>query len=149
MSARLDLFISGKSSPCEEPIEFFAEQDWNQETELKLLSILREVLAMLRPASESLSLDLIVRAADPEGLKILLRRKLNKGAPVQHQKLSCREMEIFSLIIQGCTNKMIAHKLFISYETVKSHRKNILLKMGASNTAMLINYYHQTFFDKK
>jgi DNA-binding NarL/FixJ family response regulator len=103
---------------------------------------------MLRPACESLSLDLIVRAPDPEGLKVLLRKRLKQGIPGQHQKLSAREMEIFSLIIQGFTNKMIADKLFISYETVKSHRKNILSKTGATNTAMLINYFHQTFYDK-
>ncbi len=52
------------------------------------------------------------------------------------------------LIMQGFTNNEIAEKLFISYETVKSHRKHILLKTGAKNTAALINYYHQTFFDK-
>jgi DNA-binding CsgD family transcriptional regulator len=50
--------------------------------------------------------------------------------------------------MQGYTNHEIAGKLFISYETVKSHRKHILLKTGAKNTAALINYYHQTFFDK-
>jgi DNA-binding CsgD family transcriptional regulator len=48
----------------------------------------------------------------------------------------------------GYTNHQIAEKLFISYETVRSHRKNILTKTGASNTAALINYYHQTFFEK-
>ncbi|MBL0133790.1 MAG: helix-turn-helix transcriptional regulator [Chitinophagaceae bacterium] len=50
--------------------------------------------------------------------------------------------------MQGHTNNDIAEKLFISYETVKSHRKNILEKTGAKNTAALINYYHQTFFEK-
>jgi DNA-binding CsgD family transcriptional regulator len=50
--------------------------------------------------------------------------------------------------MQGLTNVMIAEKLFISYETVKTHRKNILEKTGSKNTACLINYYHQTFFEK-
>ena len=30
MSARLDLFISGRSARCEESIEFFVEREWNQ-----------------------------------------------------------------------------------------------------------------------
>jgi DNA-binding CsgD family transcriptional regulator len=48
----------------------------------------------------------------------------------------------------GYTNQQIAEKIFISYETVKSHRKHILEKTGAKNTASLISYYHQTFFEK-
>ncbi|MFZ0456799.1 MAG: helix-turn-helix transcriptional regulator, partial [Ignavibacteriaceae bacterium] len=62
--------------------------------------------------------------------------------------LSVREIEVLGLIMLGYTTKEIADKLFISYETVKSHRKNILEKTGAKNTASLINYYHHTFFDK-
>jgi DNA-binding CsgD family transcriptional regulator len=57
-------------------------------------------------------------------------------------------MEVLGLIMQGLTNQEIADKLFISFETVRSHRKNILLKTGSKNTASLINYYHQTFSDR-
>jgi DNA-binding NarL/FixJ family response regulator len=50
--------------------------------------------------------------------------------------------------MQGMTNHEIADKLFVSFETIKSHRKNILHKTGARNTAALVNYYHHAFFDK-
>lgn len=51
--------------------------------------------------------------------------------------LSKREKEVLRMMFDGLTNKEIAQNLFISFETVKSHRKNILLKTGSKNTAAL------------
>ena len=56
----------------------------------------------------------------------------------QQDLLSKREKEVLRLIFDGCTNKEIANKLFISFETVKSHRKHILSKTGSKNTAALV-----------
>ncbi len=52
--------------------------------------------------------------------------------------LTRREKEILELIAQGLTNHTIADKLFISTTTVDTHRKNILAKFNAKNTATLI-----------
>lgn len=49
-----------------------------------------------------------------------------------------RESEILKLIADGLTNQEIADKLFISIFTVDSHRKNLLLKFNAKNTATLV-----------
>jgi len=49
-----------------------------------------------------------------------------------------RESEILKLIADGFTNQEIAERLFISTTTVDSHRKNLLLKFEAKNSAMLI-----------
>jgi DNA-binding NarL/FixJ family response regulator len=49
-----------------------------------------------------------------------------------------RESEILKLIADGLTNQEIALQLFISTFTVDSHRKNLLLKFNAKNTATLI-----------
>lgn len=49
-----------------------------------------------------------------------------------------RESEILKLIADGFTNQEIADKLFISTSTVDSHRKNLLIKFDAKNTASLI-----------
>ncbi len=49
-----------------------------------------------------------------------------------------REKEVLGLIAEGLTNNEIALRLFISNTTVDTHRKNILLKLGAKNTASLI-----------
>ena len=45
------------------------------------------------------------------------------------QLLTSREYEILRLIIEGLTNRDIAHKLSISQETVKSHIHHIMQKM--------------------
>ncbi|QHV96860.1 response regulator transcription factor [Spirosoma endbachense] len=44
--------------------------------------------------------------------------------------LSSRETEIVNLIAEGKTNKEIAEKLFLSIHTIKTHRKNIIKKLG-------------------
>jgi DNA-binding NarL/FixJ family response regulator len=49
-----------------------------------------------------------------------------------------REVEILKLIADGLTNQEIANQLFISASTVDTHRKNLLLKFNAKNTAMLV-----------
>ena len=91
-----------------------------------------------------------VEVTHPADAMFLIKKNLNHhtNSAIQHHKLSIREIEVLALIMQGFTNAEIAEKLFISYETVKSHRKSILTKTGARNTAALINYYHQTFFEK-
>ena len=52
--------------------------------------------------------------------------------------LTRREKEVLELIAEGMTNNVIAQKLFISPSTVDTHRKNLLAKLEAKNTASLI-----------
>jgi DNA-binding NarL/FixJ family response regulator len=52
--------------------------------------------------------------------------------------LTRREKEVLELIADGMTNGEIAQKLFISVTTVDTHRKNLLAKLEAKNTASLI-----------
>lgn len=44
-----------------------------------------------------------------------------------------REMEIIAAIVNGYTNKDIAHKFSLSQQTVKHHLTNIFDKLGVSN----------------
>lgn len=61
-----------------------------------------------------------------------------------------REREVLQCLADGLTTDETARRLFISHDTVKTHRRNLLLKMNAKNafqlgakaTAMrLIGYY--------
>ncbi|TAG54038.1 MAG: hypothetical protein EAZ27_09765 [Cytophagales bacterium] len=52
--------------------------------------------------------------------------------------LSDRELQILSLLIDGKETKEIATTLFISPATVSTHRKNLLAKTKARNTAEMI-----------
>lgn len=56
----------------------------------------------------------------------------------RYPHLTRREKEILLLIAEGYTNPEIAEKLFISATTVDSHRKNLLAKLNARNSAMLV-----------
>jgi DNA-binding NarL/FixJ family response regulator len=54
-----------------------------------------------------------------------------------------REMEILQLIALGNTSGDIAKKLFISKNTVETHRKNLLGKLNVNNTAALLKFAYQ------
>lgn len=64
--------------------------------------------------------------------------------------LSYREVEIVQLIADGMTNRDIADKLFLSVHTVKTHRKNIIKKLGftfkhASELILILSYLNDIF----
>jgi DNA-binding NarL/FixJ family response regulator len=54
--------------------------------------------------------------------------------------LTKREKEVLIHIAEGLTNAQIAEKLFISIDTVESHRKNLHAKLNVKNTAMLVRF---------
>lgn len=56
-----------------------------------------------------------------------------------NEKLSERETEVLACIATGMTTQEIGDQLFISKNTVETHRKNLLYKLQAKNTAELIN----------
>ena len=112
------------------------------------MALLRGANGFPRGLSKSFQVSITIDTPEVKEVSFLIQRKVNTTIEINNQKLSIREIEVLGLIMQGLTNNEIAEKLFISYETVKSHRKNILEKTGAKNTASLINYYHQTFFEK-
>lgn len=55
------------------------------------------------------------------------------------KQLTKRESEILHLVIGGKHNKDIANELHISLETVKSHRKKIVSKIGLQKVNDLLN----------
>jgi len=55
-----------------------------------------------------------------------------------HIFLTPRETELLRLIVNGYTNHEIAAKLFLGIETINSYRKNLLFKLNARNTAILV-----------
>ena len=57
--------------------------------------------------------------------------------------ISPREQEILHLIAYEHSTKEIAAKLFISFETVNTHRKNIMVKLDVKNTAGMVRVAFQ------
>jgi Response regulator containing a CheY-like receiver domain and an HTH DNA-binding domain len=66
--------------------------------------------------------------------EILNQSKKEGDSPM----LTRREAEVLIMIADGFTNQEIADKIFVSPLTVDSHRKNLIMKLGARNTAELI-----------
>lgn len=59
---------------------------------------------------------------------------------ITEHKLSFREKEILQLLGKGLISKQIADKLFISVNTVNTHRQRIIEKLNVSNTAEAVQY---------
>jgi len=59
-------------------------------------------------------------------------------------ELTQREKEIARLVSQGFNSKQVAHQLFISSETVRTHRKNMLQRNNLSSFNQLIYYLNQS-----
>ena len=56
---------------------------------------------------------------------------------------SPREIEIIRMISAGLTSEKIAKKLFISTDTVRTHRQNILKKSSCTSTSELLTFCFQ------
>jgi DNA-binding NarL/FixJ family response regulator len=54
--------------------------------------------------------------------------------------LSDREKEVLTLIAEEYSNSEIAEKLFISPNTVETHRKNLIRKLGVRNSLGLVKH---------
>ena len=58
--------------------------------------------------------------------------------PLHDFRLTNREEEIAALLATGLTAKIIGERLKISTETVRSHTRNIYLKMRVKNKVELV-----------
>jgi DNA-binding NarL/FixJ family response regulator len=74
----------------------------------------------------------------------VLIKHISKGTSPNKNKLEIpltkREIEILVLIAKEYSNPEIAKELFISVRTVDTHRRNLLEKLGAKNTAGLVKF---------
>ena len=65
---------------------------------------------------------------------------LAQGVSDPLEKLTPREREVLILIAQGKTSAQIAALLYISAKTVKTHRANLMEKLGIHDTAGLVRF---------
>jgi len=54
-----------------------------------------------------------------------------------------RELQVAELIAWGASDKEVAMELDLSFETVKTHRKNILKKIDGHNSTDLTRWFFQ------
>ncbi|QQT25531.1 LuxR C-terminal-related transcriptional regulator [Sphingobacterium spiritivorum] len=56
------------------------------------------------------------------------------------ERLTNREIEIIQLICEGYNSKDISKKLFISFNTVETHRKHVFQKLNVRNSLGLLRF---------
>ncbi|WP_462249866.1 response regulator [Ferruginibacter sp.] len=94
---------------------------------LKLIDAIKELQYGGSPMSPSIARKVLTKMQQiPEHVK-------PEAAPDYH--LTAREKEVLACIVNGLAHKMIAEHLFISYETVRSHVKNIYEKLHVASIA--------------
>ena len=63
---------------------------------------------------------------------------------IESAQLTAREKDVLKLIAHEFSTKEIADKLFISTNTVETHRKNLMSKLNTKNIAGLVKFALQT-----
>ncbi|MDB6091910.1 MAG: two-component response regulator [Gammaproteobacteria bacterium] len=66
------------------------------------------------------------------------RRSEVTGIRTRHARLTARQHQIMTRIVEGKLNKQIAAELELSENTIKVHRRRIMDRMGASSVAELV-----------
>ena len=129
--AVLAAFAAGADSYCTKQIETDDLAHAIRETSMGQSwidpAIARIVLGQVRPQPTPVGMvttekTVEIRAVDPDYEQI-----------IESYPLTDRELEILENIVNGCSNAQIAERLYITVGTVKTHVRNILNKLGASD----------------
>jgi DNA-binding NarL/FixJ family response regulator len=96
------------------------------------------VLGIKCVAGGSVWMGPAIAASAVDSLSALARRWLSESRYFLTGLLSVREQEVLALMLEGLSNLQIADRLLLSVETVKSHVKRIMEKLGARNRAEVI-----------
>lgn len=91
-----------------------------------------------KPFSDQQLLDRISLAMEID-TKRHSEHGIKQDAQKKYDSLTPREREIFTEVVSGKLNKVIAYELNISTRTVEIHRAKAMEKMGARNLSDLIN----------
>lgn len=89
-------------------------------------------------AALSSNLVYICDSAKERMMDFLSHKQVNQRHQIE--RLTKREMEVLKLICDGLSSKKICEKLFISINTVETHRKKILMKLNVKNSAGVVKY---------
>jgi DNA-binding NarL/FixJ family response regulator len=92
-------------------------------------------LALKSGDPEELQQAILTVAAGGDYLDPRLTPLLAKGENGREKTLSPREREIMGLLSQGLSGEEAAKQLFLSSETVRTHVRNAMTKLGAATRA--------------
>ncbi len=93
-----------------------------------------------KPVDDDLLLDALQQAVR-QHVRTRQQRVADDDARQRHARLSPREREVLSLVVEGLTNKAIARALGLSPRTVETHRAHLFDKLGVESLAQLVRRY--------
>jgi DNA-binding NarL/FixJ family response regulator len=86
----------------------------------------------------------VARAAERGAILAVIRRALDAADRRSSRRtraersISPREREVLELLAEGLSNRQISDRLVVSLETIKTHVRNILAKLGAESRAQAV-----------
>jgi len=125
-----------------ESLDFPGHGEISLNNHLGLANCIERILSLKNSNTSGIDIYIETNVPHPQLTASQMRNQLNVNSNLGRDKLSSRELDVLKLICLGLTNKEISENLFISFETVRSHRKNILKKVGAKNTAALVSRFN-------
>jgi DNA-binding NarL/FixJ family response regulator len=69
-----------------------------------------------------------------------IKQAKEESVPSLKQGLTAREKQVLQMIAEGLTSREVADKLFLSLNTVNTHRANLMQKLDIHETAGLVRY---------
>ncbi len=81
----------------------------------------------------------------PQDLAVLLEGEFRsrRALPDSYRSLTRKEQEILASVARGLSNSEIAHQLFLSESTVKTHVGSILRKLSLRDRVQVVVFAHQ------
>jgi DNA-binding NarL/FixJ family response regulator len=81
----------------------------------------------------------------PQDLAVLLEGEFRsrRALPDSYRSLTRKEQEILASVARGLSNSEIAHQLFLSESTVKTHVGSILRKLDLRDRVQVVVFAHQ------
>ncbi|MFK7872986.1 MAG: LuxR C-terminal-related transcriptional regulator [Oligoflexales bacterium] len=152
-----DLIISDICIPGEDVFQLVADADKSRKSKLNIMYITAYVSETnISRVTRSQSCGLLEKTAAPqvllEGIRKACHGEVFYTPRVAHlialgtqptfifERLSRREVEIFTLLAEGLTIATVAKKLFISPKTVEKHKYTLMQKLELPNMQALVRY---------
>jgi DNA-binding NarL/FixJ family response regulator len=129
--AVLAAFAAGADSYCMKDIKF--------DNLLEAVRVTYNGNAWIDPAIARIVLQQAQQQPKPEVFKAEAENPLTNPETqddldiIDPYTLTERELEVLQLIVEGCSNAVIAERLYITVGTVKTHVRNILNKLSADD----------------
>lgn len=149
---RPDVLLLDISMPDGDGVDFCAEVHSNHpDVKILMLTSFHEFTVVKRALESGASGYILKNALSEEvvrgietvasGETFLSREidELMKKRTTRSVWLTARERELLRHIVDGFTNQEIADRMFLSVETIKTYRKNLIHKLGTKNSAELVH----------